>query len=88
MKIDKSRFIAGLLSALILLLSTGTKAQPYTLVLHKNDGMGTSGSLRCASKSHCLHLIKQLEYRRIKGACRLIQVLKNGRVVYIKHYTD
>ena len=88
MKIYKSQFIAGLLSALILLLSTGAKAQPYTLVLYKNDGMGSSGSLRCDSKSHCLHLIKQLEYRRLKGACQLVQIVKNGRVVYIKHYTD
>ena len=75
-----------LLSVLLALTSGSAGASHYLLTLHKNDNMGSSGSLRCQNMGHCLHLIKGIEHRRPDEACRFIDIRKDGRLVYRKFY--
>ena len=74
--------ILGLMSAFTV------NANPYTLTLHMNDNMGSSGTLRCYNSEHCMELIKTFEYRRSPGACNYVEVKSGYRTVYRKFYRD
>jgi len=72
--------IVGLLWSLI------ASANYYTLTLHRNDNMGSSGTLQCIDRHHCMYLIRSFEYRSPKGACNLIELRENGRLIYTRRY--
>lgn len=63
-------------------------ADQYTLTLHMNDNMGSSGTFNCNDYSHCKVLIKEFEYRRSPGDCNFVEIKVGKRSTYRKFYRD
>lgn len=61
-------------------------ADNYTLTIHKNDNMGSSGSLMCQDFQHCLYQIKKFEYQGADKACNYLEIKKDGEVIYSKRF--
>ena len=57
-----------------------------TMDVIKYPGDGTSGTWKCVDEQSCITKVREAEYRGQTQGCRLIQIKRNGDVVWHRDY--
>jgi hypothetical protein len=62
--------------------------QPILLHIVQADGMGTSGTLRCASIRDCYIKVLRQEARGATQYCKTISITRGGIEVWTRNYNN